>query len=89
MYSIGHKIEVPPADNSKAWDLFYDHLTQPQEPWVHSLCENLDPERHKENQHWTSCKLRKDLKGKGCSKCEVIGRRVPDAEQGNWNDVIY
>ena len=35
------------------------------------------------------CKLRKDEEGKGCERCEVVGKRIPVGRVGTrWNDVV-
>lgn len=92
MYSLGHKIEVPPHHNTKAWSLLYDYLTQPaRQDTAWRTCEELDPERSAENVHWQGCKVRRNERGRGCERCEGVAERAPDWDKvrGRWNEVVY
>lgn len=91
MHGIGHKIEVPPHDNVKALSLLYDFLTKPETPSERHNCADLDPERYQENKHYTECRDRKDERGRGCKRCEAVGKRMPDSNLLNlgWNRVVY
>ena len=87
MLSIGHKIEVPPQSNTKAWSLLYDFLTKPYS----GFSRDLDPERHQENLHYENCKVRKEYEGKACATCKTIEKRMPDFGKVSalWNQNVY
>ena len=87
MYHIGHKIEVPPRSNVKAWSLLYDFLTEPGS----SNVGELDAERNRENIHYVQCKVRIDKIEGGCDRCAEVRKRMPDKGKigRRWNDIVY
>lgn len=45
MYHISHKVEAPPHDNIKGWEMLYDYVTQ--QGYV--SCKEIDPARDEKN----------------------------------------
>ncbi|KAL2045024.1 hypothetical protein N7G274_002799 [Stereocaulon virgatum] len=92
MHHIDIKMVIPPHDNIKGWDLFYDFITWPWFGREHvNFCADIDPVRDEENQHWNYCRIRKEKRRLECDRCRQIQKRVPDCQKvySAWNEVVY
>lgn len=92
MHHIGIRMEIPPHDNIKGWELFYDSITQPWFGWPHlNFCKDVDPVRDEENQHWNYCRIRKAKGSSECNRCRQTQKRVHNHQKvfPGANEVVH